>query len=495
MQRSTTQSPADNIVSCSSRRRRRRCVAELLLFLSFASAVVVLREHRILLQERQLQHQAIDSGGGGRRIPTALLSHQVRQLHARNHLGSLPAGNATVMEQQYEEDVGPFDVSKLIGVKIVKQEYLKVSTPLARKQVQSLLQFGVVGFPKTGTTYLSEWLAAHADLGVLLRSSPEQLALQKKKPANLVRQLHRMIHTENYQKGSSRIGTLAGYKSPQDITTPYALDTLAVYWPQTRLIVGLRHPVLWFQSYYNFRLMEMASDGDNINSTNSTTASMLFPPADSYEFLGSCSKPVRGVCTDISKFHKHLSLLGKTQMNTSRELQLAAPPQRAHQEQRPRRFAAMPNPVFLYEIDQVRDKNKERVAQFANDLGNYLGLPSDGGLSIDLMPDAPDPKNYSVRISNPILRKQLMNICEPRYELLRLELMKNARAASSWIREYFLSSRDVTVSSPEYFRKLLERWMDDPCDHSDKESGGSEAAGHGDDVVGAVARSEKRSPV
>jgi hypothetical protein len=58
----------------------------------------------------------------------------------------------------------------------------------------------------------------------------------------------------------------------------------------------------------------------------------------------------------------------------------------------------------------------------------------------------------------------IIDICDERYGLVRAELMKNAIAASRWIREYFLESPDVTVSSPEYFRSLLEGWMTDPCD-------------------------------
>jgi hypothetical protein len=58
----------------------------------------------------------------------------------------------------------------------------------------------------------------------------------------------------------------------------------------------------------------------------------------------------------------------------------------------------------------------------------------------------------------------MIDICDAQYGPLRIELMKNAVDASRWIREYFLRSPDVTVSSPEYFRRLLKEWMQDPCD-------------------------------
>lgn len=38
-----------------------------------------------------------------------------------------------------------------------------------------------------------------------------------------------------------------------------------------------------------------------------------------------------------------------------------------------------------------------------------------------------------------------------------------ARPASVWIRNYFIESDEVVVSSPNYFKESLETWMYDPC--------------------------------
>jgi hypothetical protein len=43
-----------------------------------------------------------------------------------------------------------------------------------------------------------------------------------------------------------------GYKAPADITQKHVLKQLGDYFPKTGLIVGIRHPVWWFQ-IYNFR--------------------------------------------------------------------------------------------------------------------------------------------------------------------------------------------------------------------------------------------------
>jgi hypothetical protein len=59
-----------------------------------------------------------------------------------------------------------------------------------------------------------------------------------------------------------------------------------------------------------------------------------------------------------------------------------------------------------------------------------------------------------------------MDICQPQHLLLRRDLMRMARASSLWIRRYFLpmqEQRNITISSPDYFVRLMEDWMHDPC--------------------------------
>jgi hypothetical protein len=42
-------------------------------------------------------------------------------------------------------------------------------------------------------------------------------------------------------------------------------------------------------------------------------------------------------------------------------------------------------------------------------------------------------------------------------------LVRHGAAAATWIVDYFMHHPDVTVSSPDYFRALLQSWHDDPC--------------------------------
>jgi hypothetical protein len=64
------------------------------------------------------------------------------------------------------------------------------------------------------------------------------------------------------------------------------------YFPKTALIVGLQHPVRWFESYYNFRFRHIR-EGKTL------------PEAD--QPIGECTAAAQGVCTDYAKFHVNLA--------------------------------------------------------------------------------------------------------------------------------------------------------------------------------------------
>jgi hypothetical protein len=111
----------------------------------------------------------------------------------------------------------------------------------------------------------------------------------------------------------------------------------------------------------------------------------------------------------------------------------------------------MRNSVFLYDVKQLRDANQTRADLFRFDLKQFLGL------QIDLEPITTSSSNNSSS------QDEAIDICDTKLRFVRKELMKNAVQASKWIRNYFLKSPDVTVSSPVYFNELVTSWMTDPC--------------------------------
>ena len=282
---------------------------------------------------------------------------------------------------------------------------------------QFLLDFAIVGYPKCGTGTMKDWLRNHPEAQM---HTHEMQSLSLGRPAHAIEKLYKRLPEGDYKRG---------YKSPFDITNKGgALDSLQTYWPQTKLIVGVRHPILWFQSFYNFRVMR----GWDIPEPNQLL-----------------KRQVRGFSVAAANFHVFLSRLGKTNMTAPEELEMKREFSKLLDPLPPR----MPNKVFLYVMEQLADKNETRTAQFRRDLQAYLGFKEE-------IPPLTSHNNQGKAKPN----DAYIDICDSEYDNLRKELLKIARCASIWIRKYFLASEDVTVSSREYVEVILESWMHDPCD-------------------------------
>jgi len=106
--------------------------------------------------------------------------------------------------------------------------------------VQFLLDFAIIGHPKTGTTALLNWLRSHEEVQM---HDEEVRSLRKNKPAGMVSLLYDLPYH----------GKRRGYKAPNDIQQQVSLNALHPYWPCTKCIVGLRHPVKWMESFYKFQ--------------------------------------------------------------------------------------------------------------------------------------------------------------------------------------------------------------------------------------------------
>jgi len=245
------------------------------------------------------------------------------------------------------------------------------------------------------------------------------------KPAEMVSLMYALPEGENI---------LRGYKAPNDIRTPVALDALRMYWPKTKLIVGLRHPVKWFESYYNF---------------NSRVGKKDLPPALT---MSGENLP------DHIRYHNHLSLLGKTNIHDPEEAKLLGDPAQSKWLGTPRteneeiqRSPPVPNPVFLFEVSQAFDKKGGRDVQYRKDLSKFLGLSTPLQPFLPVSYDSPD-YHYAI------------NICDKEFSQIRSDLLEIGTNAAKWIEEYFLVLPDVTVSSPDHFRELIRTWSIDPCD-------------------------------
>ena len=266
-----------------------------------------------------------------------------------------------------------------------------------------------------------------------LHQSPHTKVAQKERcelgtgrQAKLVRDLYTELPEGPYKRG---------IKCPRDLENEFSISNYNKYFPGVHFLVGIRHPVLWLESFYNFRVF-------NKNP---------MPPVD--QLLGACNKYSRHVCSHRARFHQFLANLGKTPLGPQ-ERQLFA------QGGRELRLTPIQGKVFLYHVEQLRvDEPPIRELAMRRDLSAFLGLPDTlPPISIWTRPG----KNLSQVEWEDALRRRL-DICHENHTHVREFLMEQSTRTAQWILQYFLKSKDVYISSPDHFRDLLKAWEVDPC--------------------------------
>ena len=274
--------------------------------------------------------------------------------------------------------------------------------------VSWLMDFSIVGFPKTGTSTLMFYLEQYTD--AIFTFPDERCELGWNQHVKLIRALYRQ-----YQPNR-----IMGIKCPRDLEIDLALSNYNKYFPTTKFIVGLRHPILWFQSFYNFRVAN----------------EFPMPPAET--LIGSCKRANQGVCTYRANFSKHL------------------------QQIEPWRR------VFLYHVDQLKEKSAADESNtvgplFRRDLGDFLGVSRP--LTLPMLWVKPGQRSITEEKQNEIDALKI-DICDERFIELRQVLLEQGSQSADWIQNVFISQPNVVVSNPEQFAKLLEAWHNDPCHHT-----------------------------
>lgn len=98
-----------------------------------------------------------------------------------------------------------------------------------KADVQFMLDFAIIGHPKTATTFIMTWLASHREIAM---HKKELHAMQSGNPAELISLLYELPAGRNYKRG---------YKAPRDIVNLNALKAFDRFFPETKLIIGLRY--------------------------------------------------------------------------------------------------------------------------------------------------------------------------------------------------------------------------------------------------------------
>lgn len=225
--------------------------------------------------------------------------------------------------------------------------------------------------------------------------------------------------TENLKALNGTRSTKRGIKCPFVFTTPKSLERLEDWFPSTKVIFGLRHPVHFFQSYYNYRVMDVH-------------LGKLEGPIPSAESLIGSNDWIR-VSTDYARYEEVLMKLGKT---------------KASQEPK------SPFKIFLYTLEQMEDEDDARRAKLREALGDFLNLEK----KIEPL--------TAVNVNKLVGKKgfdETIDICDSKHDELRGVLVENGKKTQKWILEEFLESPDVNIANEDHFRDIVSQWGTDPC--------------------------------
>lgn len=289
--------------------------------------------------------------------------------------------------------------------------------------VSWLLNLAIIGFGKCGTSSMVGHFSQHKQISMMNREHCE--FTWRDDDTILLKALESELPHGNYMRG---------LKCPSLVRSPLGMQRLAKYFPNVRLIVGVRHPILWFESLYNFRQRQFGYS--------------LFP---AHKLIGKCqdlgpNKKVHGVCTEEARFQEALIGLGKTSMSTTDEMQYFL-----SSEKKPENLTVISQmKVFVYDIAQVEDKDEERSQLFMDDMQTFLQMT--------------EPFKPMGQKSGGKTKQSRIDICEQKYDHLREALLDIGVNASRWIRRFFVPAEGVTVSSPKFFEQSLAKWEIDPCE-------------------------------
>lgn len=253
--------------------------------------------------------------------------------------------------------------------------------------------------------------------------------------------------------GHGELVTLRSLKCPAGVEYPDMFATLATYFPKTPIIIGLRHPVLWFESFWNYRVTKQR--------VKFITKHGLFPFPDMVKNckMGAGKPPY----TCRGEFHSLLAIMGRTELAAPDEIKLFPNLSKIldRRRKKPQLWnRTVPNPVFLYEINQL----KENSAVFKHDLLSFANVDPNFPMP-DMYKVTPGTANAEYRTKETKYtrdtEKNMIDICHEEHVKAKEHLMEIARNSSEWITEYFMKSPGVVTSTT--FLDHVSNWKVDPA--------------------------------
>ncbi len=313
---------------------------------------------------------------------------------------------------------------------------------------QKGLDFIIAAFPKCATSTLQREVLQHHDEITMLRKTSkladgtekyEEYVLQnKQKVIELFEHISETntsttLSYSNSNSSSSSSGNHAslsdmklGIKWPRAIVGRFIqflkyMKELNPLGKDPKIIIGMRHPIRWFESRYNFEHI----------TGKSTPSLSLLKKADTNDevFLSYL---------ELGQFEKHIMQLGLVPVDDLDSTEL---------ERMGDNFVPTTNGVFFYLQEQF--ENETLARDLFKDMRVFLDLEK--------------PIRHELLQNHTYAKKSIFDICEADYSALRKVLVMNANVTVTWIRDKLMKGKHVQIGGKEGFLRLLDAWIEDPC--------------------------------
>lgn len=311
------------------------------------------------------------------------------------------------------------------------------------------LDFMVAGFPKCGTTSMRVLLQNHEETNVLHKYQVNNIG-KEQEVEYFLQSGNKLYVDELFEdlKENSEEGMKNGIKWPDAVigNNIKSIGELHKYNPKghlTSVIVGVRHPVKWFESFYNYRVMATTSQMKRIGRDED----IQFP--DPYSLIGGENKSWLHVYTDLARWERSLMQLGKWTLSKN-DMKLL--------EFQKHMIISTPNKFFIYDVDQLADPDEDTNESFRKDLSDFLGLKR----TFDPIPHSNDQNKLGKKEGQ-------IDICDSEYDSLRLHLVKQGRESADWMIANAANGLDIVLGGDDHFFTFVQKWAEDPCDETDVE--------------------------
>ena len=383
------------------------------------------------------------------------------ETQTQKHLEPVPPLSELVQEQKVQGDISWMLDFAIIGNPKCGTTFLMVSLASFRLphyilflQIDVYILYCISRLCLTLSAFLSiqinvfqqHWLSRSSDTFV---HNGEVCSLSRDKPDEVAAMYYDQV-TEGGRMAQTSEGhrIKGGLKCPKEISTEKGLDNWSKFFPTTKFIVTTRHPVLWFQSFYNYHAYSqwpkpVPHPNELIGACYENS------PYHCTEHCGTERPGNSKICTNRANFHHSLSRLGKTPMNTPEELRLV---------DHDMSIVPQKGKVFLMEISQLFPETAASK-NLPEDISDFLDLKYE----LHPLKERRGTGTQNHEYKNEDAKLAFVDICEDEYAPVREVLIQQGKDAAEWITNYFMKSEDVVVSSPEEFVKLLDKWGEDPC--------------------------------